>query len=259
MTESEDVSAVRTVNRISAVLHCFSPAEPVLTMTDISKKLKLPLSTIHRLISALEKERFLAKSPDGRGYQYGIQLLEWGALAQYNFNFRNEAKPFLHALQEATNENTVLFVRDGAYGVGIEAVESSQPLRVTTPIGERIPLYASAIVLILLAYLPETEVNEIIKEIEFVKYTPTTISSLPELQRYLTTFREQGYGVSFDWFTYGSVGVAAPVFNYTNKVVASLSVIAPTAHVNDENLGLFIDKVKTTAHELSIHLGYHLR
>lgn len=253
---SENQPAVRTVHRIGKVLRCFSSSEPVLTLTDISKRLQLPLSTVHRLVSAMVDEGFLTHSSDGRGYQYAIQLLEWGFLAQYNLNFRDRVKPYLHALKEATNENAALFVRDGVYGVSVEGIESSQSLRVTSRVGDRLPIYASSIVLVLLAFLPQEEIEEIVNEIKFEPFTPTTISNRAELYRQMEIFRQQGYGFSTDWYSNGSVGIAAPVYDYTNKVVASLSLAAPTVRVTDENRASLIERVVTTANELSLHLGY---
>ena len=71
-------SAGRSIIRIAEILNCFSVEEPVHNLTAISKRLGLPKSTSHRLLTTLVSQGFLMRDVHGRGYQLGYQLLHWG-------------------------------------------------------------------------------------------------------------------------------------------------------------------------------------
>ena len=106
-------STGRSIIRIADILNCFSVEEPVHNLTAISKRLELPKSTTHRLLTTLVSQGFLMRDVHGRGYQLGYQLLHWGMVAQAALDLRNEALPILRALSKSVGETAILTVRDG--------------------------------------------------------------------------------------------------------------------------------------------------
>ena len=175
-----ETSAVRTVNRISEILNCFSSDQPVLNLTAISDRLGLARSTTHRLLTALEQQGFLARTSTGQGYHLGYQLLHWGALAQVTLDLRNEALPILRELSAATGETAILSVRDGAIGICAEKVDSTQPVRLAMRAGQRLHLHAGASAKVLLAFLTDEEVRYILGQVELLPLEHNTITD-PEL------------------------------------------------------------------------------
>jgi len=171
-----ETSAVRTVNRISDILNCFTSEQPLLNLTTISNTLNLPKSTCHRLLTALEAQGFLARDTAGRGYRLGYQLLYWGMVAQTTLDLRNEALPSLQALCETTGETAILSIRDGNVGICLAMVESSQSVRLTMQVGRRIMLHAGASSKVLWAFLPEPEIRQILAEIELSPVQVNTIT-----------------------------------------------------------------------------------
>ena len=97
----------------------------------------------------------------GRGYQLGYQLLHWGMVAQAALDLRTEALPIMRQLSHSVGETAILTVRDGMRGLYLEIVESAQPVRLTMQVGQRLRLHAGASSKVLLAFLPEVEIEQI--------------------------------------------------------------------------------------------------
>ena len=228
---STELSAVRTVNRICEILNCFTPERPALTLTEISNRLVLPRSTMHRLLTALESQGLLARAPGGRDYVLGYQLMRWGWLAQSGLDLRNEALPVLRELANSTGETTILSVRDGYDAICVEKVDSSRPVRLAMRAGQHLYLHAGASAKVLWAFLPDAEITEILSCIPMERLQSNTITDRLALRAELAAIRERGYATSFEETDSGAMGIAAPVFDHTGAVIAGVGMAAPMARV----------------------------
>ena len=184
-------SAGRSIIRVADVLNCFSVEEPVHNLTAISKRLGLPKSTTHRLLTTLLSQGFLMRDVHGRGFQLGYQLLHWGMVAQASLDLRTEALPILRVLSKAVDETAILTVRDGMRGLYLEIVESNQPVRLTMQVGQRLRLHAGASSKVLLAFLPEAEIEQILSNVELLPLTPHTLTDPDLLRAEFSAIRQQ--------------------------------------------------------------------
>jgi DNA-binding IclR family transcriptional regulator len=250
-----ETSAVRTVNRISAILNCFSSDQPVLNLTAISDRLGLARSTTHRLLTALERQGFLTRALTGQGYHLGYQLLHWGALAQATLDVRNEALPILRELSTATGETAILSVRDGTVGICVEKVDSTQPVRLAMRAGQCLHLHAGASAKVLLAFLPEDEIVHILSQVELLPLERNTIIDPGLLLSELRAIRARGYATSFEETDCGAMGLAAPVYDHTKQVVAGIGIAAPLARVSPALVPALTESVLRASSELSQRLG----
>ncbi len=248
-------SAVRTVNRISAILNCFSPEQPVLNLTAISDRLGLARSTTHRLLTALQQQGFLSRSAGDQGYHLGYQLLRWGALAQATLDLRNEALPILRELSTATGETAILSVRDGSVGICVEKVDSNQPVRLAMHAGQHLHLHAGASAKVLLAFLPDDEMERIVSQIQLWPLQHNTLTDPDLLLRELREIRLRGLATSFEETDAGAMGLAAPVYDSTGQVVAGIGIAAPLARVSPQRVPDLSDCVLQASRDLSIRLG----
>jgi hypothetical protein len=101
----------------------FGPAHATLTLSEISRRAGLSLTTTHRLVGELRAWGALERGEDGR-YGIGLRLLEPGALAPLGLQLRELAVPYLDDLHQVTRANVVLVVRDGADVVYVEALRA---------------------------------------------------------------------------------------------------------------------------------------
>ena len=248
-------SSLRTINRICAILHIFDETEPVQTLSQISKKVNLPKSTTLRLLESLVSQGILNRDNNGKGYQLGYQLITWGRLALTSLDLRNIARPFLRSLSEITGETAILSIRDGSSCIWLDIVESKQPIRLAASFGKNLSLHAGASAKVLIAFLPDADTERILSEIKYTPFQVNTVNSLEKMRQEIARIRSQGYAVSFEETDKGAMGIAAPVFDQANRLIAGLGIAAPTSRITYENIPPIAEIVLNHCRDLSTRFG----
>jgi DNA-binding IclR family transcriptional regulator len=210
--------------RAFAVLETFTPECPALTLSEISRRAALPLTTTHRLVGELCASRALERDRNGR-YRVGLRLWEIASLAPRGMPLREAALPFLEDLYEVTHENVQLVVREGHEVVYIERIAGRRAVGVLTRVGGRFPLPASGNGLVLLAHAPEGVQHEVL-EGPLQRFTEYTVTDPEHLRRMLAQIRRDGFAVSDRQVTDDAVSVAAPIVDARGEVIASLSIVS---------------------------------
>lgn len=251
--EPKKTAKLETGDRILKILECFTLEKPEWGVSELSEHLQVYKSVVHRALVTLENRGFVKQNPENQKYSLGIKLFELGMIAASQINIRTIAKPIMEELCEQTNETVMLMIVDHLDGICIEKVESSQSVRYTSPMGKRVPLHAGATTKILLAYLPEERIRQIIS-MELPSFTKYTVVDPAELQRELETIREQGYSISANDFSLGGMGIAVPIRDYTGNVVAGLSISGLEIRMSkDKDRLLWL--CQQAAHDISKRLG----
>lgn len=247
-------SASRAINRLCDILNSFTERETVLTLTEISRHIGLPKSTTHRFLEALVSQGLLY-SENGRGYRLGHQLIHWGVLAQASIDLRNLALPVLRSLMESTGETAILSMRFGNIATWVEMIESRHPVRLALRVGERLQLHAGASSKVLWAFLPETEIEKLMSQVELTPLERNTITDPERLRRELAAIREHGYATSFEETDRGAMGIAAPVYDHTGHAVAGIGIAAPVTRVPPDQAPEIARHVLAAGRTLSQRLG----
>jgi IclR family transcriptional regulator, KDG regulon repressor len=248
-------SASRTVNRICDILNSFSDDEAMLTLTEISHRIDLPKSTTYRFLAALESQGMVYSDPNSRGYRLGHQLIHWGMLAQSSIDVRNDSLPILRSLTESTGESSILSMRFGNIGTWVEIVESRHALRLAMRVGQSLPLHAGASSKVLLAFLPEHEIERLLGGIELKPIKKNTITDQQKFREELRRIRARGYATSFEETDGGAMGIAAPVYDHTGNLAAGIGILAPIARVPEARVPEVAEPVLQASYELSRRLG----
>jgi DNA-binding IclR family transcriptional regulator len=245
------VSAPKSLlERAFALLSVFSVDRPAVTLSELSRHSRLPLSTTHRLVTSLVGLRALDRMPDGR-YAVGLRLLELGALSPGSLDLRDRALPFLEDLYEVTRHNVQLAVRDGTEVVYVERISARDAVNVVTRVGSRMPLHCTGVGLVLLAAAP-VAVQEAVLAGPLKRFTPKTIVSSGELREALARVRRDGYAISDRQIEMITYSVAAPVRGADGDVVAAVSVVVPTGTRTDT----VVPAVRTCGLAISRALGW---
>ncbi|MGW1721694.1 IclR family transcriptional regulator [Streptomyces sp. NPDC002306] len=237
--------------RLLAVLAAFDHAHPALSLSDISRRAGLTLTTAHRLVGALTEWGALERDATGV-YHVGLRLWELAALAPRGLALRQVALPYLEDLYEATHENVQLAVRDGTDVVYIEWLAGRSSVGVHIRVGARWPLHATGVGLALLAH-GEPEFQERYCAGDLAAFTPYTLTDPARLRRELAEVRRSGAAVSDRQVTDDALSVAAPVRGADGTVVAAASVVVPEA---DARVPVLIPAVRLAARGISRALGW---
>ena len=252
---SDRSSGIDTLDRIYEILNLFNLQNKEWTLSEISQQLLLPKSTTFRFLAALKMRGLLNSVSNGNRYRLGYQLMHWGDLAKNSIELREIALPVLYNLVEKTDETAILSVRDGTSCVWIEQVESKQPIRWVKQIGVRLPLHAGSSAKILLAFLPDYEVEKILNSIELYRIQPSTITDKQKMMEEIRSIRSRGYAISFEEVNRDTMGIAGPVYNYSGQIVAGLGIIAPISRGQPEKIPGIAKSVLEACSELSRKLG----
>ncbi|GAB7387941.1 IclR family transcriptional regulator [Bacillaceae bacterium] len=248
--QNKNKTVVRTMDLLNLFL-----THPKLSLNEMAQLSGIPKTSVHRMVGSFEEMGFLKRDEEGK-YSLGLLFLQFGQLVAERLEIRNIALKAMQTLRDEAKEAVNLVIKEGNEAVYIEKLETTEPVRVYTKIGRRAPLYAGACPRILLAFLPETEREQYIRDTELKPIGMGTITDKERLRLVLAESRKSGYSVSHSELENYSSAVAAPIFDFSNQVVAGISIVGPSVRFQDDRLPALIEMVKRTAKEISCQLGW---
>jgi DNA-binding IclR family transcriptional regulator len=223
---------------------------PGLDFTTIHGRLGLPKSSTHNLLGTLSQLGLLRMRPD-RGFVLGLKLTELGALAANHRFVEAESLPLLRALASELQLTCHLGVSEGAEAVYLSKIECDQPIKVDSWVGKRFSVHSSALGKVLLAWLPEAELQRVLADISWVQNTRHTITSPTEMRAHLNLVRTRGWATDDEENVPNIRCVAAPVFDRQQNVVAAISAVGTILQVDQSRLDLIAPRLMAVATEIS--------
>jgi len=247
---------VQVLDRALGILDSLSNEGPELGPAELSEMLKLHKSTVHRLLMVLERHRLIERGPENGKYRLGMKLFELGSQAVAQLDLRERAQPYLERLVSETGETAHICVLNGDRMLSIVNVESSRTLRTPSTIGQRTPLHCTSVGKTILAFLPEDEADRLIDKCELTQYTARTLTTRARLKAELKLIRRRGYAMDKGEIEEGLRCLGAPVWDYSGKIVAALSIAGPAFRLTEGRIPAVSQAVLAAAKHLSEELGY---
>ena len=219
----------RSPLRTMQILHELARNASALSLADLSVRLSLPKSSLFRLMKTLESGSYVIA--ESGGYKMGPATLKLGAAIIQNREFPNCAVPVMQSVSDQCGETIILgtLADNRQEVVYSEVIDATNPLRFISKAGSTNPLYGSASGQVLLAYMPDKELNHYLSSVNFVKHAPGTIETGEALREKLADIRATGVSVSLEGLVEGVFSIAAPVMEMTGRVIAGLSISAPSS------------------------------
>ncbi|MCD2137333.1 IclR family transcriptional regulator [Salinicoccus halitifaciens] len=253
-----DPQVLSSVTNALRILKSFSAVEPTKRVGELSQSLGLAKSTVSRLMSTLANEGFIIKDKDTQSYRLGVSVLTLAGIVTTDLDIHKEASPVLHKLVNDTGETTHLAVMDGLDTIYIHKEECYHPVRILTHLGRRNPSYCTSSGKVLLAFSEEQVVEDVISQ-GLISHTRNSITDPEHLRRELEMIREKNYAVSTEELTEGTRSVAAPIRDYTGKVVSAITVVGPIQRMKEYKIRDIAAKVIAAGEDASERLGYDAR
>jgi IclR family KDG regulon transcriptional repressor len=238
---------VRAVERAMDILLCFVAVKE-LSLTEISSKVSLHKSTVHRLLASLEGKGFILRDGATEKYRLGFRLWELSANLIQSDDMGVVLLPEMERLRDQVGETISLYVLDGNERVRVQAVQSNQAIRRVAPVGARMPLFVGASSKILLAYADE-EVQE-----RVLNTASGSNLDRKALVQMLAETRKLGYATSIEEREPGAAAVSAPIFSRGNKLMASLAVSGPANRLTQDKMLEHVPLIIDAAHRMGIML-----
>lgn len=246
---------VNTLLKAIAIMDLLATS-PGLALSEISRSLELPKSSVHSILSTLCTEKLVEKEAETGKYHLGVHLVELGSRASIGLDICRIAAPFLRGLNEEFDETVHLTVLDRDEVLYVDCIESQRRLRTYSVIGIRAPLYCTSVGKAILAFQDDEEVRRIVREKGLARITATTIDTEDKLFAELATIRACGYAVDDMEHEEHLRCVGAPIRNAKGEVFASLSLSGPAERNSRERITNIAPAAIRAADEISRRLGY---
>lgn len=250
------IEVVQSVDRTLSILELLSDHNQGLGITEISGKIDLHKSTVHRLLGTLIYKGYVIQDLSTNKYRLSLKLYELGSKRVEEMDILKASKPYTEELMKSLNEVVHLVIRDKNDIVYIDKVEADNTIRMASSIGRRSPLYCTSVGKAMLSYMPEEEVRKVWESSNITKLTKYTITDFETFKEELQKIRENGYAEDDEENELGVRCIGVPVFNRYNQIEGAISVSGPTTRVTKEKLRVFAEEVKKYARLISKELGY---
>lgn len=252
-----DKDHIKSIEKCVVILDCLHTHKNLLTLEEITQITGYKKTTCFRLLKTLRTLGIVELSPATKKYQYGPRLAAMGLSALKNMNLRKAALPILQQLRDATGETVNLTILSGSEILYVERIMSDYLVNVNVNIGDRLPVYCASMGKVILAFLSENRLEEILSAITFRRRTEKTIASKSELLQELEQIRTDGFAVNDEELEKGLRAVAAPIFNYTGEAFAATNIAWTTArHPDRAAFSDFAGKIVEAARQISMLMGY---
>jgi DNA-binding IclR family transcriptional regulator len=246
---------VQSLQRAIQLLAAFDRDQAELGVTDLSRIVGLPKSTVSRLLTTLAHEGFVERVPESDKYRLGLLLLRLAGRVSHFGDIRAAAHPVLVDLSAYTLETVHLAVIGGDDVVNIAQISGPHLVRETNWIGRRTPFHCAANGKALLAYQPAATIARVLAG-PLARFTERTITDPAQVAAELALVRERGYASALGEVEAGLNGVAAPIRDAAGVVVAAVSVGGPAYRVTPERLEDLGAQVVEAAARISARLGF---
>lgn len=236
-----------------ALIDALASREAAMSLKDISEKTDLHPSTAHRILNDLAIGRFVERPQPG-SYRLGMRLLELGNLVRGRRNVRDAALAPMRQLHKLIQQPVNLSLRQGDEIVCVErAFSERSSMPVVRTIGGRAPLHLTSVGKLFLAADDALHIRGYASRTGLPGHTKSSITLLPALERELARIRECHYSQDNEELELGVRCMAAGIYDDQGKLVAGLSISAPTGSLDKT----WLTQLQATAHEISTIMGFN--
>lgn len=252
-TAPRDKTAVQVIDRMMRLLDVLASRSDPVSLKELAGSTELHPSTAHRILNDLVVGRFVDRGESPGTYRLGMRLLELGNLVKARLSVREAAFEPMRDLHRKTGQTVNLSVRQGDEIVYIERSYSERSgMQVVRAIGGRAPLHLTSSGKLFLAQDEARSVRAYAARTGLAGHTRTSITDINKLERELSFVRANGFARDNEELELGVRCIAAAVRDDSGRVVAGLSVSAPSERMQDE----WISELLATANRISAGLGY---
>jgi len=244
---------VRSLDRGIAVIRAFGPDRERLSLSDVARATGLTRAAARRFLLTLVSIGYVRS--DGREFSLRPRVLELGYAYLSGLDLPDLAAPHVEELVTQLHESSSISVLDGHHIVYVVRVPTKRIMTVAISLGTRFPAFATSMGRVLLAALPEDELDRYLEEAEFQAYTSRTVTDPGKLREIIAEVRRQGYAIVDQELEVGLRAMAVPVRGAADVGTCALNV---SAHASRVSLGAmrrqFLPALRDTAAQIEADL-----
>ena len=233
------------------IIQLFLDRKEPLEFNDLIQALDMPRSSAYKYLAVLRERGFLDFEPSTKRYRLGLKFMELGSLVRSQIRFDQLALPYMKELAQLTGETVILSYLSSGVAYCLERVGPESGLVFSMQRGAHLPLYSGASAKVLLAQLPEAEIEQILSQVDMKPITPNTITDPAKLKKDIQQIKVQGWAYSDQEIDWGARAVSAPVTGEKAGITAGLCVAGPAQRMEGQKLEKAKELVISYAKEIS--------
>jgi DNA-binding IclR family transcriptional regulator len=246
---------MKTVATALLILRQFTHERPMLGVSEIARALGIDKAGVHRYLRTLAEHGFVRQDRDTRRYTLDVGLVELAGVQLGTTSLVDVARPHLTRLSQQTGETVQMSILRDRGVFYVHVVESAQPIRVASRLGEYGPMHCTAAGKLLLAFQPE-EVREALLARPLAAFTRRTVTDRRLLRDELAAIRRRGFAIDDEGFVPHLRVVAAAVRDRTGNVTAAVAVGGPSPRVAKARVGSLVENLLEATARISQALGF---
>lgn len=246
---------VQSIRRAFTIVEAVALNPDGLNLAELSKLVGLHNSTTFHLTKTMVAMGILRQSEQAKTYHVGAHLFALARGASDEREFVRIGTPVIEALARETGENSHIAVRIPEGVVIIDKREGPSHVQMSERIGAMRPAHATAIGKAILAALTDEQLSAFLDTHELKTYTAKTITGRDRFLQEISQIRKNGIAYDDTEFNEEVRCLAAPVFDFTGRVVGSIGISGPIWRIGLQDLAKRSESVKNAAADLSARLG----
>ena len=243
-------SSAPALERGLTILEALAKSRNGLTLSQITRYLHLPKSSVFILLRTFEQTGYLNRDPVSGKYTVSLRICLLASMALQANGLRDKAKPFLKRLCDETKLTVHLAILEHGSCVLIEKVVPAGSSAIATWIGKHLAFHCTAVGKAIAAHLPEDQFTTLIREQGLLRHNENTICSVRRLKQELLQVQQRGFAVDNEEEEIGIRCMGAPIFN-GSIVVGAISIVGSTNEIHSENLDTLGRLVCASAADIS--------
>ncbi len=239
-----------TVEKAFRILGLIAKRDRLMTISDLSRELDISKSTVHGITRALEAVGAVIRDEKTKRYSLGMTLLELAGAGYERIDLKDIARPIMEDLMRSTQQSVFLGIRSNEHVSIIDIVESTQDLKITAPIGTRLPLLAGAIGKAFLSSMEEDRAISLVQTIGLRKFTEKSVIDPDRYMKQIDEARMTGYGLDDEEYIQGVRAVASVIHSPTQQMSA-VWVVGFTPSMSADKVPVIAMETKRAAEAIS--------
>ncbi|MGI6018230.1 MAG: IclR family transcriptional regulator [Marvinbryantia sp.] len=239
------------------ILEYMVEQEEPMRLLDISNTLELNSSTVLRFLTTLVNTGYVEQDTDSLKYYPTYKICALAGKMSMHTDIRTVARPYMQQLNKVFGESVCMAIEDNMKSVYIEVIrERNQSLMTVQSVGNSAPLHCTGIGKLFFLNYTETELERYVQVEGLTKFTDNTITSKWQLDQEIEKIRARGYSYDEEEREMGARCVAFPIYDFSNKIIAGISVTGPVTRLTDELVNPRLETFRNITTEISKKMGY---
>ncbi|MFM1653004.1 IclR family transcriptional regulator [Brevibacillus sp. B_LB10_24] len=250
---TKQASKPNVISKTLEVIRAFTDHQKEWGVNELARFLDVPVSTLHRILKILRGENILEVSSETGKYKIGAEMIRMSSIISSKVDIKNVARPFMKKLSNMVNESVYLALYHPQHKKMslIDSVHSSNnALQYVLELGVLQPIYFAASGKVILAFLGQEEIDSVFQA------EGVSEEDQVKIRKEIAMIREQAYAFTINERKIGALGISAPIFDASQKVIGSLFCVVPVKNFDESKKDFFVRHVKEEAKNISNLLGF---